>query len=200
LHRPWDGPTESNARLFSYVLAGFGQQPFLLGIKTTAMTWAAQLDDATLAARFSALTALAGAWIHDVGYDPNTQGLNYGRVFEVCEPQTTATPNTAFGTRTPNCNQGLDPASLRAARVLSVEASQALNAYYLSAPSNDRRSWGDLVYGSVWGYCPYTTPGFYCDGNYVRDENSDLWLGAYKWPGYFFGMGMAHQWPAVRLR
>src|SRR5207302_1975042 len=24
-------------------------------------------------------------------------------------------------------------------------------------------------------------------------------LGGYKWPGFFFGIGMSHQWPAVRL-
>ena len=33
----------------------------------------------------------------------------------------------------------------------------------------------------------------------MRDENSNGSLGAYKWTGFFFGMGMAHQWPAVRL-
>ena len=40
--------------------------------------------------------------------------------------------------------------------------------------------------------------GEYSDSNYVRDENSNASLGAYKWTGFFFGMGMAHQWPAVR--
>ena len=200
LHRPWDGPTESNAHLFSYVLSGFGQQPFMLGIKTTVMNWASQHPDATLAGRFAALNSLAATWMHDVGYDPNTQGLNYGRIFEACEPLTTATPNTAFATRTPGCNQGLDPAGIRAARVLSGEANQALRVFYEDAPSNERRNWGDVVYGSIWGYCPYTAPGFYCDSNYVRDENSDVALAAYKWPGFFFGMGMAQQWPAVRLR
>jgi len=41
--------------------------------------------------------------------------------------------------------------------------------------------------------------GFYSDPNFVKDENSNLSLGAYKWTGFFLGMGMAHQWPAVRL-
>ncbi len=32
LNRPWDGPTETGAYAYSYVLAGFGQQPFMLGV------------------------------------------------------------------------------------------------------------------------------------------------------------------------
>ena len=48
-------------------------------------------------------------------------------------------------------------------------------------------------------YGPYTTEGVYSDSNYVRDENGNNSLASYKWPGFFFGMGMAHRWPAVRL-
>jgi hypothetical protein len=55
------------------------------------------------------------------------------------------------------------------------------------------------VYGSIWGYSPWTTGGVYSDSNYVRDENSNASLGAYKWTGFFFGIGMADSWPAVRL-
>jgi hypothetical protein len=199
LNRPWDGPSEENAVLFSYVLAGFGQQPFMLGIKTTEMEFASQIDDSRLATRFSALARQAATWIHDNGYDPITQGMNYGRVFEACEPTTAPTPGTTFDTRTPGCSFGLDPASIRASRVLTAEASQALRVYYESDPTSARRDWGDLAYGSIWGYCPYTKPGYYCDEYYVRDENSDISLGSYKWTGFFFGMGMAHQWPAVRV-
>ena len=76
LNRPWDGPSEENAVLFSYVLAGFGQQPFMLGIKTTEMEFASQIDDSRLATRFSALARQAATWVHDTGYDPITQGMN----------------------------------------------------------------------------------------------------------------------------
>ena len=55
------------------------------------------------------------------------------------------------------------------------------------------------MYGSIWGNPNFTAPNFYSDQLYVRDENSDNSLAAYKWTGFFFGMGMAHQWPAVRL-
>lgn len=198
LNRPWDGPTNSNAHLFSSVLAGFGQQPFMLGIKTTQMKLGAQNDDATIAAGYTALAALAASWIHDTGYDPVTQGMYYGRGYEACEPASIATPGTDFYARTPGCNNGLDPSAIQTARVLSGDTSQALRIYLEANPTQKSKDWGDLVYGSIWGYCPYTKAGFYCDSNYVRNENSDAALGSYKWPGYFFGMGMAHQWPAVR--
>jgi hypothetical protein len=59
-------------------------------------------------------------------------------------------------------------------------------------------NWGDEAYGALWGDCAVTEPGFYCDSNYVTGENSDASLAVGKWAGFFFGVGMAHQWPAVR--
>ena len=199
LNRPWDGPDTQRGHIYSYALAGYGQQPFMLGIKTTAMVWASHNSDSALGSQFASLAADAGEWIHDMGFDPVTQGLYYGRLFGACEPQTEPTRNPVFDYRTPNCNYGLNPSAIRAARVLTAETSQALRVYYEASPTADRKQWGDLAYGSIWGYCPYTKPGFYCDENYVRDEVSDGAMGSYKWPGFFFGMGMAHQWPAVRL-
>jgi hypothetical protein len=201
LNRPWDGPSTAGtpAYLFQYNLAGTGQQPYMMGIKATQLRWASQNDDSSIAANFASLAPLAATWIHDFGYDPNTQGLDYGRGFQACEPSTTATPGTAFQSRTPGCNYGLQPDAVQAARVLSAEANPAIGLYYISRGYfRQARLWGDRVYGSLWGYCPYTAPGFYCDSNYVRNENSDGSLASYKWPGFFFGMGMAHQWPAVR--
>ena len=199
LDRPWDGPTESNAHAYSYVLAGFGQQPYMLGIKITQMQYASQSDDPALGANYTALAALAADWLHDVGFDAATQGLNYGRIMQACEPVTVPPPGSTFDVRTPGCNFGLNPASIRTGRVLTAEASQALRIYYQAHPTPEAKAWGDMAYGSIWGYAPYTTGGVYTDTNYVRDENSDASLGSYKWTGFFFGMGMAHQWPAVRL-
>jgi len=39
LQRPWDGSNTSSARIRTTNIAGFGQQPFMLGIKTKAMKW-----------------------------------------------------------------------------------------------------------------------------------------------------------------
>jgi hypothetical protein len=60
---------------------------------------------------------------------------------------------------------------------------------------------GGGVAGAAGGYAGATTGSVYtpADGYYVIDENSDNSLAAYKWTGFFFGMGMAHQWPAARL-
>jgi hypothetical protein len=199
LNRAWDGPTEGGAYAYSYVLAGFGQQPFMLGVHIAAMKLASQVADPAISTGYAALAAEAAAWIRNTGYDPITQGLFYGRIMQACEPATVPPAGSAFSARTPGCNYGLNGASTRAARVLTAEASQALRVYYESNPTEEARAWGDRAYGSIWGYPEYTTDGVYSDSNYVRDENSNTALGAYKWTGFFFGMGMAHQWPAVRL-
>ena len=197
LNRPWDGPTNQAGAYYSYP-GGFGQQPYMLGIKITAMKWASFIDDVE-ASNYTDLTSAAAGWIHDTGFDPATQGMHYGRIFQSCEPYLTPTPTTTFGYTAPNCAYGLDPNSIRASRGLTAEASSALRAYYESNPGSDRRAWGDLAYGSIWGYAPYTAGRVYSDPYYVRDENSNAALAAYKWTGFFFGMGMAHQWPAVRV-
>jgi len=199
LDRPWDGPTVAGAYATSYVITGFGQQPFMLGIKITQMKLASQNDDPTLSSNYAALAKQAAQWIHDVGYDPVTQGLFYGRIFQACEPLTIPPPGSNFVARTPGCNQGLFPPAIDAARVLTSEASQALRVYYESNPTAAAKAWGDTAYGSIWGNPQYTASGYYSDPYYVYAENSDLSLGGYKWTGFFFGMGMAHQWPAVRL-
>jgi hypothetical protein len=199
LNRPWDGPTETGAHAYSNVLAGFGQQPFMLGVHITAMKFASQNADSAISTGYAELIKQAAAWIHDTGYDPVTQGMHYGRIMEACEPLTIPPPSPAFAARTPGCNYGLDPGAIRAARVLTAEASQALRVYYESNPTPEAKAWGDRAYGSIWGNPAFTTGGVYSDSKYVRDENSDGSLGAYKWTGFFFGMGMAHQWPAVRM-
>lgn len=197
LNRPWNGPS-GTAYLYKGPLAGFGQQPYMLGMKTLQMKYAGQADS-TLTSDYAAMSAAAAGWLHDTGFDPITLGLHYGRVFQACEPTPRPPDTPLFTSRSPGCNFGLDPASIRASRVLTSEATAGLRAYYEANPGPDARDWGDTAYGAVWGYSPYTNPGVYSDDYYVRDENSDYSLAAYKWTGFFFGMGMSHQWPAVRL-
>ena len=199
LNRPWDGPTETGAYPYSQVLAGFGQQPFMLGIHITQMKFASQIGDPTLSSGYAALASEAAAWIRSTGYDPVTQGMYYGRVMQACEPATTPPSNSTFIARTLGCNLGLDPTAIEQARVLTAETSQALRVYFESNPTPQALAWGDVAYGSIWGNPQYTTGGVYSDSNYVVNETSNASLGAYKWTGFFFGMGMAHQWPAVRL-
>ena len=202
LQRPWDGPTDNSRSYHLYYsnLAGYGQQTFMLGgYKSLALKWSSLVSDPTLSHNFAALTPLAAQWVHDVGYDSEIQGMSYGRIFQACEPRLFLSTVPASWKAT-GCQTGSDPASARAARVLNAETSQAIRVYLeTNNYSAQAKDFGDRVYGSIWGYCPYTASGFYCDGNYVRDENSDASLGAYKWPGFFFGIGMSHMWPAVRV-
>jgi len=202
LQRNWDGLNSNASHIYVYGangISGKGQQPYMLGIKTHAFTWASQNDDPTISAGYAALLPLAAGWIYSTGYDPEIQGMHYGRVYDMCEPYATAPAGSSFEYRQVGCNYGLNPASTRAGRVLTAEASSALRAQYEAVPTPTVKTWGDTAYGSVWGYPPYTTGGVYSDSNYVRDENSNGSLGGHKWTGFFFGMGMAHQWPAVRL-
>lgn len=201
LNRPWVKPEGGSETVYLYKgnLAGRGQQPYMLSMKTRQMSYAALVDDPALAADYGALGPLAAQWVKDYGYDPVTQGLYYGRGFGFCEPPLTAPASPLFDYRNPECNYGLNPGAIRAARVLTAEGSNALRILYEAFPTEANREWGDRAYGSIWGHPAYTTGGVYSDSNYVRDENSNGALGAYKWTGFFFGMGMAHQWPAARL-
>ena len=96
LDRPWDGPTESNAYLAIRVVAGYGQQPFMMGIKTTELAFASLNPDSATSANFKRLAISAAQWIHDTGYDKASQGLRYGSVYQLCEPSGTPTPLTSL--------------------------------------------------------------------------------------------------------
>jgi hypothetical protein len=91
--------------------------------------------------------------------------------------------------------------AIQQSRALNAEVQSAGRAYYISqGGSSESISWGDDLYSSTWGNCNMTAPGYECDPFYVVDETDDNSLGqGGKWLGFFFGMGMAHQWPAVRL-
>ncbi|MBV8846085.1 MAG: hypothetical protein JO307_25025, partial [Bryobacterales bacterium] len=198
LNKPWAG-TSGVYSLRSYTLMGLGQQPYMMGIKLRYLKWASYSDDAGIAAQARTLIPLAGQWVHDVGYDPNTQGMNYGRVFDWCEPATTTAPGQQQSYRQGECNYGGDPNFIKGARALTAETSSALWAYYdLSGGSPSAVAWGDTAYGSLWGDCTKTT-GAYCDAMFDNLDTANSNLAAYKWTGFFFGMGMAHQWPAVRV-
>jgi hypothetical protein len=164
------------------------------------LKWATYNDDPGIVAQASALNPLAGQWVHDVGYDPSTQGMNYARVYDWCEPATTVAPGQTQSLRQGECNYGGDPNFIKAARALTAETSRALQAYYdANGGSAAAVGWGDTAYGSLWGDCSKTTGGVYCDPLFDNLDTSNGNLAAYKWTGFFFGMGMAHQWPAVRL-
>ncbi len=198
LNRPWDGPTGSGYYMYRANLVGFNQQPYMLGIKQKEFEWNSISDTSH---DWQGLSGLLGGWLYSNGFDQVTKGLYYGRVLEACEPATSAPASPVFVDRVFNCSLGLDPGAVRQARVLTAEGMSGLVAYYKASPDATRKAQIDEAYGSVWGNPAMTTGSVFtpADGLYVIDENSDISLGAYKWTGFFFGMGMAHQWPAARL-
>ncbi len=196
LSRPWDGPTET-AYISQLILPGYSQQAYMMGIKVNELRWASQVASVNPSG-FATLEGLAATWGYSTGYDPVTQGLFYGRLMQACEPVTTPPASPLFDSRTPGCNEGLSPGYLEAARALTGEGNAMISAYYQANPTTAAKTWGDTIYGSAWGYGPYTAPGYYSDA-YQASNLDDIYLGAYKYTGFFFGMGMGHQWPAARL-
>lgn len=200
LDRPWQGPNGEH-RPYSGVLAGNGTQPFMLGIKLTEMTWATYSDNADIVSGYRTLLPLVTEWFKNKGYDAETEGLNYGVGFGACDTPAMTEPRVFMGYGTwivPGCRFGNHPDQIRTSRALNAEAASALRSYYATTEV-DRLTWGNEAYGAVWGYCPWTQTSYSCDANYVTGELSNTAMGSYKWPGFFFGMGMAHQWPAAKF-
>lgn len=198
LQRNWDGANGTYGMYYGN-LAGHGQQPYMLGILTNLFHWGSLVANPTTASGFAALKPLAADWFYTTGYDPGTKGSHYGRKFGACEPYTTAPASPQFTFRNIECTYGDDPGATRAGRVLNAESNSLIRAKYEAVTNSTIRDWADTVYGAAFGHPSYTTGGVYSDSLYVTDEINNVSLGAYKWLGFFFGMGMSHQWPAVRL-
>ena len=201
LNRPWTGPTGTYGAYTANV-AGISQQPYMLGIRQKAWEWAAMaatdMGNTTLATNFNALRTLAGTWVKSTGFDSLvTNGMYYGRVSEACEPITPASMSGSCFEDNPS-NSDYDKVAMRE---LTAESSASLRSYSDSVAS-DAVTWGDLAYGSLWGQPQYTTGGVYAptDGDTIANSaNANTSWASGKWTGFFFGMGMAHQWPAIRL-
>jgi len=206
LDHPWLGTSGSAFYGRTDVLVGFGQQPFMLGIKAYGMGKLAASTDPALASyakAYGAMNRQALQWIHDKGVDAATLTTNYGRGFEFCEPTTTST-NKAFDQRTPGCNFGMSLGGRAVGREQNQELGNAISDYYIYNPTPENKTWGDQLYGAVWGHPNYNTDGvFYDEASDALNVNLtnllDSYIHAGKWYGFFAGMGMLHRWPAVRL-
>lgn len=205
LDHPWKGATGSNYRLWASNLAGYGQDTFMVGIKTLSMNYLAKQTSSALSAYvapYDTFTNNAATWINTTGFDPNTKGMNYGTVYQFCTPTTTAAGT--FDGRTPGCNYGLNTNAQVAARELNAETGTAASLFYEYNPSPANLAWADTVYGALWGFCPWTTGGVYCDAtspasNPGSSNLLDSYIHGGKWTGFFAGAGMSHRWPAARL-
>jgi hypothetical protein len=193
LYRPW--PTASGTfSYFYYNLVGRGTQPFMAGIKALQMRFAGQVY-----APYRTLDQAVANWVATVGFDPATKGIYYGRGFPQCEPPVTDSGITDVQFRIVSCiEDSFDPAYVAETRARNSEAQNAMTVNYLGNPTSANQAIGDLFYGATYGAAGYTAPGYFSDG-LTSSNLDDVYLAAYKWPGFFFGIGMAHQWPAARV-
>ena len=199
LNRPWVGNGTETVHFWRYNLVGRGVQPFMLGIKTLQMSYGSLIDDAATASSYRDLAAGAANWILNVGYDPLLKAVSYGRIFPQCEPPMTESGDPSFGFRIPGCiENSANPDAVSKARVRNSEVQNAFRVAYQANPTGEVKALGDQTYCAQWGNAALTQPG-YCTEPHHRVQLDDAYLGAYKWTGFFFGVGMAHQWPAVRV-
>jgi hypothetical protein len=194
LYRPW--PSASGTfKYFYYNLVGRGTQPFMAGIKALQMRYAGQIYQP-----YQSLDQAIGTWVATTGFDAaGTKGIFYGRVFPQCEPPATDSGIKDVVSRVVGCIEAANNLSAAAqARARNSEAQNAMTVMYLGNPTAANKAIGDIFYGATYGASGYTAPGYWSDG-LTASNLDDGSLGAYKWPGFFFGVGMAHQWPAARL-
>ena len=183
----------------AYALTGWGTQPFMLGIATLANKMAAQGASGATATNYAALANATAGWVRNTGFDAATGGLYYGRGFSNCEP-VLGTSTTPFIFRNLGCNFGASADGKATARALLAEAQNAVRVVYEANPSASNREWGDTVYANLWGRTGLTDPAVpLAEGKIDNYFASDQSLKGGKWYGFQFGIGMAHQWPAVRL-
>jgi hypothetical protein len=195
LNRPWTGSNTSDLRRYSSNLPGWGTQPFILGIKAWQMSVAAAGATGSTATDYATLAANTAAWISTTGHDPITQGLYYGRIYPNCDPVAAQGGHTSARYRQVGCNYA--EANRGEARTLNAEAQNALRLWYESDPTSPNQATGDEFYAASWGYT-YVEPGYATDP-YDNAYATNAELNEGKWYGFQFGVGMAHQWPAVRV-
>ncbi len=184
LDRPWQG-TSGVYQGSRYGELGYGQQPFFIGIKTFAMKLASLGATGATASGYSDLASGSATWLVTDGFDPASGGLRYAVEWGGCLP--VHTPRL-------NCTYPTDPNSAAAARTLNAEAQNAVRVAYEANPTPQMKALGDEFYGAQWG----KLGGPYADSIYLNAlDNDSIWQ--YKWLGFLFGIGMGHQWPAVRL-
>ena len=199
LNRPWVGQGTETLSIWRDTLVGRGTQPFMLGIKTLQMYYGSLVDDPATASSYRDLAGQAANWILTQGYDPLLKAVVYGRIFPQCEPPVAESGISTLDTRLPQCvENSANYWGPPVARVRNSEVQNAVRVGYETNHTNEVKALGDQMYCAQWGKATMTQPG-YCTEPMQATNLDDVSLGSYKWTGFFFGIGMAHQWPAARV-
>jgi hypothetical protein len=184
LDHPWPGQTGTYG-VQRYNEIGYGTEPFFDGIKTFAMRYASLGATGDTAAKYASLANATATYVLTEGFDPTSGGLHYATEWGICLPEN----HPKLG-----CTYDASSSGSQAARTLNAEAQNAMGLAYLANPTPQNKAFGDQFYAAQWG--KLGGPG--SDGTYLNALDGDnIW--SYKWLGFLFGIGMSHQWPAVRL-
>lgn len=205
LDRPFQGTTGTNF-VYSQNVAGYVQQPFYMGIQDVKYQWAAPLDSA-LGISNATLRDQVGAWVSTYG-PTSTNGMYYARVCGACESG--GTPTGLLTWTIPGNLLGLNVSpdqSISVSRVNNAEAFNAIVANYIANPTMGNKTQGDALYSAVWGRSGYdaSSVSSLTDSNSCMNNSAgaqcnltNVYLSSQKYPGFFFGLGRAHIWAALR--
>jgi len=195
LFRPYPGTSGNRWRSRSNVL-GYGQQPFFAGISTFSNRYATKGATGSTATNFQTMTTNVANWVKNNGYDPVTKGLLYANVTPMCDPILADANPSVVLYRNVGCNYTSNSGGKGASRELLAEAQTAFTEIYQADPSPANLAIGDDAYASLYGqsYCGAAT----CGDGVGNEKSYDNALDFGKWYGFQFGIGMAHQWAAVR--
>ena len=213
LQSPWTSATDTTGDLYlfdsfadaSVSIAGYGQQPYMLGINMRRNEWLAHTPQSAYQAKALSLLGGASQWMYNVGFSTDVGAVSYGRVYQACEPIVpygdTTNPYATWRNGGACQPQGWNISSLPNYRQLNTEGSTALRGYYdTSGSTSTAVAWADKLYGAIFGYCPWTSTGAFCDAYYAGPTSAmtNAALGSYKYFGQAFGVGDSSTWPAVR--
>ena len=156
LDRPYEGRTGIHGWQMSvYGVAGYGQQPFVLGILGLAFDFAgkavADTDPATSALAHSYNVAAAN-WLNTFGYWPSQKAMYYFSGFVNCRPPI-ADNNTV-------CTAGNNASQ---ARTLNAESLRTVMGAYAYTGSTAFKNFGDTLYSAM-----FSKPG---TGGPIRTAN-----------------------------
>jgi hypothetical protein len=183
LNMPYQGPTASGRGWETNNLVGVGTQPYMLGITGQAFRLASMAtNDPVLPGYLSGIEQ----WIAAQGYRPDARGLWYGVTFPDCQP---LTPTNEW------CSGG----SIEQSRFLAGEIVGALSAAYMQSGDPAVESFGDNIFGAMFGG---PTGGPDADSTYITDVSDGGWAMQVDYAkdfGFFYGFGGGPSWPAARL-
>ena len=202
LTAPYSGVNCATCGYQAYLWLGWGNQPYMEGIATRAMHYAASAMTGQPAANARALAVNANTWLLNNAVRSDTHGLNYLVNFVNCQPPLPASSGCA------------EASTITNSLGYSAEGLIPLMSTYAYNGDAASKAAADALYNQMWA-----NPNVACSGpcnnmvtaggNYMTQLDVTLGAGTAfmlsgipappKWFGQYFGFGDYSAWPAVRL-